>query len=90
VAPPQGADAPGEAPAQSASGDDLIIYPKNGQSMQQQSADRYECHSWSKAQSGLDPMQPGGGVAPQDSNAKRDQYHRAMSACFEARGYSVR
>ena len=89
VAPPQGADAPGEAPAQSASGHDLILYPKNGQNMQQQSADRYECHSWSKAQSGFDPTQPGG-VAPQDSNAKRDQYQRAMSACLEARGYSVK
>jgi len=31
------------------------IYPKNGQSQEQQSADRYECHSWAKAQTGYDP-----------------------------------
>jgi hypothetical protein len=30
--------------------EDLYIYPKNGQSPEQQSADRYECHSWAKSQ----------------------------------------
>lgn len=33
----------------------LMIYPMKGQSSQQQSKDRYECHVWSVQQSGFDP-----------------------------------
>lgn len=88
VDPPAGADQPGAAP--SAAPDDLIVYPKNGQTPEQQSADRYECHSWSKTQVGFDPTQPNGGVAPQATAAKRAEYQRAMTACLEGRGYSVK
>ena len=41
---------------------DLIIYPKNGQSKEQQAADQFECHNWAKGQTGFDPTQPGGGA----------------------------
>jgi len=88
VEPPAGADQP-SAPPQ-ASGDDYFIYPKNGQTQDQQAADQYECHSWSKGQTGFDPTQPGGGVAPGDTGSRREQYNRAMTACLEARGYSVK
>ena len=57
---------------------------------EQQAADQYECHNWSKSQTGFDPTQPGGGVAQNDTGARRDQYQRAMTACLEARGYSVK
>jgi hypothetical protein len=90
--PPPGAPAggpPGAAPG-AAPGDDFFIYPKNGQTPEQQAADQYECHSWSKTQTGFDPTQPGGGVAPGDSGSRREQYRRAMTACLEARGYSVK
>ncbi len=40
-------------------------------------------------QTGFDPTQPGGGVAPDQNGARRQQYQRAMTACLEARGYSV-
>jgi hypothetical protein len=76
---------PGAAPA-----DDFYIYPRNGQTQEQQAADQYECHSWSKTQTGFDPTQPGGGVAPADTGSRREQYKRAMTACLEARGYSVK
>ena len=36
----------------------LIIYPSKGQSSQQLSRDRYECHTWSVQQSGYDPSNP--------------------------------
>jgi len=88
VEPPAGADQP-SAPPQ-ASGDDFFIYPKNGQTQEQQAADQYECHGWSKGQTGFDPTQPGGGVAPGDTGSRREQYNRAMTACLEARGYSVK
>jgi hypothetical protein len=91
VDPPAGADQPGappEAPPPTSS--DFFIYPKNGQTKEQQAADQYECHSWSKSQTGFDPTQQSGGGSPADTGARRDQYQRAMTACLEARGYSVK
>jgi hypothetical protein len=69
---------------------DLFIYPKNGQSEEQQGKDRYECHSWAASQSGFDPTQPMGGVDDSQAAAKRADYQRAQTACLEARGYSVK
>ncbi len=40
VAPPEGADRPADAPPPAAAQGDLIIYPKNGQTTEQQAADR--------------------------------------------------
>lgn len=36
----------------------LMIYPKQGQSADQQSGDRYDCHTWAVQQSGFDPANP--------------------------------
>lgn len=69
--------------------DQLYIYPENGQSEQQQAQDRYDCYSWAKSQTGFDSTQPGGGVPPDQSAEKNQQYRRAMTACLTARGYSV-
>jgi hypothetical protein len=94
AAPPPGADQPsGDAPPSPASiapGDDFYVYPRNGQTAEQQAADRYECHSWSKGQTGFDPTQPGGAVPQNQTAATREQYQRAITACLEARGYSVK
>ena len=94
---PPGSDQPGAAPAPDADAqapdaapDIAYIYPKNGQSQDQQSADKYECHEWAKNQTGFDPTQPGGGVDPSQNASRRDQYQRAMGACLEARGYAVK
>ena len=84
--PPPPAGAGAAAAAGAALGDNLFIYPKNGQSADQQSRDRYECHSWASAQTGFDPSAPGGGAGA----ARRDDYYRAISACLDARGYTVR
>jgi len=86
VDPPAGADQPA-APPDSAQ-DDLIIYPKNGQSKDQQAADQYECHNWARGQTGFDPTQPAAGN-PGDVDRSRSNYNRAMSACLQARGYQV-
>jgi hypothetical protein len=94
---PNGADQPGGPPPDAASpgapgapSDNAYIYPKNGQTQDQQAADRFECHDWAKNQTGFDPTQPSGGVDPSQTGPRRDQYQRAMSACLEARGYTVR
>lgn len=81
------ADAPAAAPDPAASG--FYVYPKNGQSQQQQSADRYECYLWAKSQTRFDPAAPAGGVAPGAYASRRTEYLRAMTACLDARGYSV-
>jgi hypothetical protein len=92
VAPPQGIQsqmqAPGAAPGTAgaaAPAADLIVYPKNGQSQEQQGKDRFECHKWAVGQTGFDPTQ---GAAP--PNARRGDYMRAQTACLEGRGYSVK
>jgi hypothetical protein len=88
VAPPPGAASPSGPPP--AAAEELIIYPKNGQTSDQQAADRYECHGWARAQSGFDPTLPGGGVPPGDNMHSRSAYDRAMSACLTGRGYEVK
>jgi hypothetical protein len=90
VDPPDGADQPSTPPDNSQGAqDDVIIYPKNGQSKDQQAADQFECHSWAKNQTGFDPTQPGGGVQSDDVDRVRNNYNRAMSACLQGRGYQV-
>jgi hypothetical protein len=94
IAGPQGPEYPGAPPPAAngppPEGEDLFIYPQNGQSPDQQATDRYECHKWAASQSGFDPTQAGGGVAPDQTVAKGADYRRAMRACLEGRGYSVR
>lgn len=70
--------------------DELFIYPKNGQSEQQQADDRYACHKWGVDQSGYDPTQPPGNLPVEELTQLRQDYQRAMKACLEGRGYSVR
>jgi len=82
---PNGAPPPASAPPTNSSGpDDVYMYPEHGQSAQQQSTDRYQCHTWAQQQSGFDPTQP----ASQSSGNGSD-YHRALIACLKGRGYSV-
>jgi hypothetical protein len=88
VDPPDNADTPSPPPDTSMQGDDMVIYPKNGQTKEQQAADQFECHNWAKGQTGFDPTLPGGGVAG-NADAVRNNYNRAMSACMQGRGYQV-
>jgi hypothetical protein len=89
VDPPDNADSPSPPPpAADSPPTDLMIYPKNGQSKEQQAADQYECHNWAKGQTGFDPTQPAGGVSGNVDSA-RNNYNRAMSACLQGRGYQV-
>ncbi len=82
--------APPQSAQQSTSGEDLFIYPKNGQTEEQQANDKYECHKWAHDQSGFDPTQSGGGVPAEQNASARAAYNRAMGACLEGRGYTVK
>jgi hypothetical protein len=88
VNPPDNADAPAAAPPPDGGQPDLMIYPKNGQTKEQQAADQFECNNWAKGQTGFDPTQPGGGVSG-NADAARSSYDRAISACLQGRGYQV-
>jgi len=68
---------------------DIFIYPKKGQSVEQQDTDRYECYRWAVQQTGFDPTQPGGSVSADQNASKRGEYQRAIKACLEASDYSV-
>jgi hypothetical protein len=70
--------------------DELFIYPKQGQSEQLQADDRYACHRWGIDQTGYDPTQPPGNLPVNELSRLREDYNRAMKACLEGRGYSVR
>jgi len=70
-------------------GTKVFVYPRNGQTADQQARDRYECYRFAVAQTGFDPMHSPG--APQASRAEPlSDYDRAQAACLEGRGYTVR
>jgi hypothetical protein len=87
VVPPQGIES--QATTLPPGSNQLFVYPRNGQSDEQQRQDRFECHRWAIEQTGFDPTVAGGGVPQGEASDQRDRYSRAEVACLEARGYSV-
>jgi hypothetical protein len=88
---------PGGAPARDDRDDDgddesdeFYVYPREGQGEETQARDRYECHRWAYDQTGFDPSLPGGGVPESAGYVARGEYRRAITACLEGRGYTVR
>lgn len=55
---------------------DPIIYPRNGQNAQQTEADRQECNRWATTQP--------------SAMADASVFHRAVEACMDGRGYSMK
>jgi hypothetical protein len=86
VDPPAG---PQPSVAQPAT-DEVIMYPKAGQDDAQQGKDRYECHRWASDQTGFDPTRPADAASVDATRERRSAYMRAMGACLEGRGYSVK
>jgi hypothetical protein len=78
--------APAASTQSAPKGPKVFLYPKNGQTSDQQARDRYDCYRFAIAQSGFDPMRS----TPTTSGEAQSDYERAQSACFEARGYSSR
>jgi hypothetical protein len=62
---------------------ELFVYPRNGQTEAQLAADRRDCNSWAASQTGFDPSRV---ADPQG----QPRFQRALTACLEARGYTVR
>lgn len=78
VAPPPGAETaqPTPPPPPPMAASEPIVYPRNGQSAAQIEADRQECNRWAGAQPGV--------------GAHATVFQRAVAACMDARGYTVR
>jgi hypothetical protein len=78
VPPPPGAEAAQPAPPPPApkAPPEPIIYPRNGQSAAQTEADRQDCNRWATTQP--------------SAMADREVFQRAVAACMDARGYTVR
>jgi hypothetical protein len=85
VEKPAGADqALAAAEAGETSGAELYVYPARGQSADQVQRDRYECHLWAVDQTRFDPSMG-------DADAVQSgEYRRAVTACLEGRGYTVK
>jgi hypothetical protein len=88
AAPPPAGEAAPAPGAASRGAMSLYVYPKNGQSEQQTQNDRYQCHQWAVGQTGFDPTNSANDT--QAATATPENYKRAVTACLEARGYSVR
>ncbi len=68
----------------------IFVYPRKGQSEKLQAKDRYECHSWAVSQTHYDPTQPASGTPEAQLNQMRADYKRAMGACLDGRGYTMK
>jgi hypothetical protein len=77
-------------PASESTAEDFFVYPRNGQSVERQATDRYECYRWAVSQTGFDPTMSQGGVPASQTDQRRSEYVRAMTACLDARGYTVK
>ena len=68
----------------------MFIYPRQKQSEEKQIKDQDECHQWAVGQIGYDPSKPLSGAPDAQTIQKSQNYVRAISACLDARGYTVR
>jgi hypothetical protein len=84
-------------PAQSvtpSSTERIFVYPRQGQSVELQAKDRYECHSWAMSQTWREPrkvtMEEWTLIIRSLPEVQRADYRRAESACLDGRGYTVK
>jgi len=77
-------------PTGQGAGGRMFIYPRQGQSEEQQNKDFEACHSWAVGQTSFDPSKPPGGAPDAQAIQKSSDYLRAISACLDARGYTLR
>jgi hypothetical protein len=72
------------------SGGKMFIYPRQGQSEEKKAEDVDKCHDWAVGQTGFDPAKPPEGPPNAQAAQKSGDYFRAISACLDAKGYTVR
>ena len=86
--PPVNQPAPSATPSLN---EKIFIYPRQGQNEELQAKDRYECHGWAVDQIKYDPTQTSVSSMPEaQRNQIRADYLRALGACLDGRGYTMR
>jgi hypothetical protein len=76
--------------SQTPPGKQIFNYPRQNQSEQTQAKDRRECQTWAVSQTNYDPAKPPAEITETQIIQKQADYQRALGACLEARGYSVK
>ena len=77
-------------PSSQGSGGKLFIYPRQSQNEEQKTIDVDKCHEWAVGQTGFDPAKPSAGAPDTKTIQNSNDYFRAISACLDAKGYTVR
>lgn len=72
------------------SGSKMFIYPRQGQSEEKKAEDVDKCHDWAVGQTGFDPAKSPEGSPNAQTIQRSGDYFRAISACLDAKGYTVR
>jgi hypothetical protein len=70
--------------------DKMFIYPRQGQSEEQQDNDRYECHQWAMEQTNYDPTKIPPEISADQLMQKRADYRHTMADCLDSRGYTTK
>ncbi len=83
VEEPEGAENALVTASETTSGE-IFVYPGQGQSDERRDRDRYECYVWASKQTGYDP------ASGEPKIERAADYRRAISACLEGRGYTVK
>jgi len=83
TSPPAGSNVESSGAVTGGGASDIYVYPRNGQTDEQTANDRFECHKWAVSQTGFDPTRS-------ENQGTADDYRRAIGACLDARGYSVK
>lgn len=82
---------PGDVSQTPSVGGRVFIYPRQGQSQEKQAKDRDECQTWAINQSGYDPTKsPPAGMSQDQLAQKSGDFYRALGACLDGRGYTMR
>lgn len=95
VEPPQDQGEVSEAPPDTQQSNEstenkMFIYPRKGQSEEQQAKDRYECHTWAVGQANYDSTIMPSGMPADQITQKRADYQRAIASCLDSRGYTAK
>jgi len=88
--PPPDQSSPLPPPASEGSAAKLFIYPRQGQSEEQKARDVEKCHEWAVGQTSFDPTKPLVGVPNAQIIQKNGEYFRAIGACLDVQGYTLR
>jgi len=91
ASPPSAQASPPQPALSQPTGGQIFIYPRQGQNEQQLLTDRNECHNWAMDKTGYDPTKPPpSDMSTLEISKRSSDYHRALGACLDGRGYSMR